>query len=932
MNGKIKTKFAALFAVALMITVCVVPMVGGSEDVEAADPGVTIKGYVYNADGTSGIDGAIVYIGSTYNKDMKLQAITGDNLETTNTTEEGFFSIPNVPKGDITVNVVTNVEGKGAYGLAMPTITLNNVVDDVAGLEFVAGTVQISGDLVKKTDATNPNVYLEGISIKSNNSEVAKTDVNGRYSFLATIGSSYKLSATAGNTSTGITFESETFVAEVGSADVDLKATVDILQAEISAPVGSFEIKAAGSGNQNSVKSIGVPVFGNNSAKIYAYAKITYNAASTTLTTVSTPATFDYGYGIETPAFVPIANNTATGDLTSNFTSAVKTGSVYIGDQQSGVKVDSTDLSVSLVGTDTTNSSYSISAFIKWGNYYVGTNYSDQINLSDAGYEIVATFSDYTFEDGIQNGAICSSNHVVISGTIGSIEGFKFSITGTGVVTDLEKDGSSYLTNASGAYSFFAVKGKSVTITPSPEAGKQVVSPTSIAYSAVNYDLAEQNFDVITNNTYVGQILINGVSISLTGAAVAYSVDGGKTWADDYGLSFTEDDDGVWTYEMDIGKEYKVADILVKLKLDDDGKAGGYLFNSNADDTWATTGQTPLSGTYTAAVGITGTTIGAFNVKAVEKIFNVKDVSGFVLPEMEVSFVMKKDPYGENDVVADLGKATTDVFGNVKVIAAEGTGFGIFAVPSGECEYGEYTFASNAYSQLSFAANEKTLTGYYTDDGSELKGFGMSFIAKGTSGPVAYGDAKIIGNKYYIVAPSSTTTVDLKALDGFTIEGQGDINGYLSITDSTNIVASKVIVPSKTFSVSNMTNSEFTGNVRISVNDGSAKEGTVIVLSAEKTCYKLQDASFEYQYTDAAVEYKFAGWYVNGKLLTEDCDTAITLSENVVIVAQYDEAVKVIGSEDVPEAGLDTNVLILGIVVVVIALIAVVYSVISRRD
>ena len=89
---------------------------------------------------------------------------------------------------------------------------------------------------------------------------------------------------------------------------------------------------------------------------------------------------------------------------------------------------------------------------------------------------------------------------------------------------------------------------------------------------------------------------------------------------------------------------------------------------------------------------------------------------------------------------------------------------------------------------------------------------------------------------------------------------------------------------------------------------------------------------YGYKYSDAAVEYTFAGWYVNGKLLTEDCDVSLTLTEDVVIVAQYEEAVKVIGSEDVPEAGLDTNVLILGIVVVVIALIAVVYSVISKRD
>ena len=929
MNGKIKTKFAALFAVALMITVCVVPMVGNDYG-EATTETVTVEGYVYDA-GYAGINGAVVYIGNTYDESMKLKDVTE-----VNSSNNGYFKIEDVPAGNIIVSVLTtDKDNTATYGLKMPTITLNNVVDDVAGLEFVAGTVQISGDLVKKTDTTNPNVYLEGISIKSNNSEVAKTDVNGRYSFLATIGSSYKLSATAGNTSTGITFESETFVAEVGSADVDLKATVDILQAEVSAPVGSFEIKAAGSGNQNSVKSIGVPVFGNNSTKIYAYAKITYNAASTTLTTVATLATFDYGYGIETPVFVSIANNNATGDLTSSFTSAVKTGSVYIGDQQSGVKVDSTDLSVSLVGTDTTNSSYSISAFIKWGNYYVGTNYSDQIDLSDAGYEIVATFSDYTFEDGIQNGAICSNNHVVISGTIGSIEGFKFSITGTGVVTDLKKDGSSYLTNASGAYSFFAVKGKSVTITPSPEAGKQVVSPTSIAYSAVNYDLDEQNFDVITINTYIGQILINGVSIGLTNAVVAYSVDGGKSWSD-YNLTFTEDDDGVWTYKMNIGKEYKVADILVKLKLDADGKAGGYLFNSNADDTWATTGQSALNGTYTAAVGITGTTIGAFDVKAQDDERIITDANNMILPGMDVEFVMVKGTaYDENSIVADLGEVTTDAFGKVKISAAKpiyGDGYVICAIPSGECEYGTYNFNSASYTGTPIKSTDKTVSGYYTSDGSSLEGFGMSYVAFDSSDKAnAYGNAKIIDNKYYIIVSAlSTASIEAKAVDGFTIVGQDPITGYVTIAG--DIVASKVIVPSKTFSVSNMTNSEFTGNVRISVNDGSAKEGTVIVLSAEKTCYKLNDGTFGYQYADAAVEYKFAGWYVNGKLLTEDCDTAITLSENVVIVAQYDEAVKVIGSQDVPEAGLDTNVLILGIVVVVIALIAVVYSVISKRD
>ena len=70
MNGKIKTKFAALFAVALMITVCVVPVVGndyGEAETVIIPTGdnelkeVTVEGYVYNAAG-SGIKGAKVTI------------------------------------------------------------------------------------------------------------------------------------------------------------------------------------------------------------------------------------------------------------------------------------------------------------------------------------------------------------------------------------------------------------------------------------------------------------------------------------------------------------------------------------------------------------------------------------------------------------------------------------------------------------------------------------------------------------------------------------------------------------------------------------------------------------------------------------------------------------------------------------------------------
>jgi len=77
MNGKIKTKFAALFAVALMITVCVVPVVG-NEDVQAASAA---------PEGVSGIEIQLFTEVSTDFSDMVYFNVDNELPETIDATE-----------------------------------------------------------------------------------------------------------------------------------------------------------------------------------------------------------------------------------------------------------------------------------------------------------------------------------------------------------------------------------------------------------------------------------------------------------------------------------------------------------------------------------------------------------------------------------------------------------------------------------------------------------------------------------------------------------------------------------------------------------------------------------------------------------------------------------------------------------------------------
>ena len=179
MNGKIKTKFAALFAVALMITVCVVPVVG-NEGVQAVvtDPSdavsLTVSGNVYNSTGSKITN-------------VELQITAGSETYKVYDADGSYSQTIYVPKDTIVSNItvtlnatsqkITNAAGEevanGAYGLwtSNPSISYQNVdmkgisTKTISNVNFKAGYTTISGILYYANGAGSFGVYKTSTTV-----------------------------------------------------------------------------------------------------------------------------------------------------------------------------------------------------------------------------------------------------------------------------------------------------------------------------------------------------------------------------------------------------------------------------------------------------------------------------------------------------------------------------------------------------------------------------------------------------------------------------------------------------------------------------------------------------------------------------------------------------------------------------------------------
>jgi len=181
MNGKIKTKFAALFAVALMITVCVVPVVGndyGEAETVIIPTGdnelkeVTVEGYVYNAAGSGivgakvtiagGLESAIVYTDASGKYSAIVEWIKGTNTSVNLT---------------VTLDKDTSTLGTGEDAYANPAYGLftddNNVlsftkvtVDKISSVNFKAGYVSITGKLYYANGSGANGLWTDGVNVE----------------------------------------------------------------------------------------------------------------------------------------------------------------------------------------------------------------------------------------------------------------------------------------------------------------------------------------------------------------------------------------------------------------------------------------------------------------------------------------------------------------------------------------------------------------------------------------------------------------------------------------------------------------------------------------------------------------------------------------------------------------------------------------------
>ena len=342
MNGKIKTKFAALFAVALMITVCVVPVVG-NDGTDAAPVsstnGEVFEGYDITLYKEGGDYSGLVY----YGEDPKIAgytvkaAISGDNAYYYNPETEKFLTVDQVPG---------YVPTKATYGF--PMIQFVYSYDD-ADVNTINYTVKINKDNVNKFSFDTASLPDSGL--KNDRSQGVLTVQMGTGNFTHKLGLASEMIA--------------------GDFEVVVEATQGVTKQIINKTVNAGEaitvsgtimdasnqpIKAVYSNNGKTFES-GMKVdlrVGNNNQSNWvptdANGKYTLNVAVGSTVSVAGVSYFvgttenDNAYTFEKETY---SFGTITGSDTKDFTAKESTGSVKIqsanGKSISGATIASMD-------------------------------------------------------------------------------------------------------------------------------------------------------------------------------------------------------------------------------------------------------------------------------------------------------------------------------------------------------------------------------------------------------------------------------------------------------------------------------------------------------------------------------------------------------------------------------------------------------------
>ena len=316
------------------------------------------------------------------------------------------------------------------------------------------------------------------------------------------------------------------------------------------------------------------------------------------------------------------------------------------------------------------------------------------------------------------------------------------------------------------------------------------------------------------------------------------------------------------------------------------------------------------NGAYTFVDKFTTSTIKANESTVVIKV-NADDGSAVKLPLAGVTVNFLKD----EKVVKT---ATTDAKGKASVIIAPSAYDKVKAV-DGNTAYGAMTFATELTTVGgTIEADQTVYSGFYAN-GDVVSGVEVTYEMSKGDAYVEKGKAVVIDNKYYIA--SAATAVD-KIVITANAQGFYAVNTFNSLA---TIGASDLKIKEKPGIVKVDEDDVLFGEFYTVYNATNAQVGDKIILRASEVAYApLEDGN-----ETTVVKYKFNGWYVNGVKVSDDLEYVYTVTESCLVYADYKASTYETASDD---NGISPSVLVIGIAAVIVALIAVVYTVIQKKE
>ena len=259
--------------------------------------------------------------------------------------------------------------------------------------------------------------------------------------------------------------------------------------------------------------------------------------------------------------------------------------------------------------------------------------------------------------------------------------------------------------------------------------------------------------------------------------------------------------------------------------------------------------------------------------------------------------------------------ATTDAKGNASVVIASSAYDKVKAV-DGNTAYGAMTFGVMADGTI--YADQKVYSGFYAN-GDAVSGVVVTYEMSKVDAYVEKGKAVVIDNKYYIA--SAATAAD-KIVITANAQGFYAVNTFNSLA---TIGTSDLKIKEKPGIVKVDEDDVLFGEFYTVYNATNAQVGDKIILRASEVAYApLEDGN-----ETTVVKYKFDGWYVNGVKVSDDLEYVYTVTESCLVYADYKASTYETASDD---NGISPSVLVIGIAAVIIALIAVVYTVIQKKE